>query len=54
MGAMSVMAGQQSLVVAGGVESMSRPANLTVDGFTANNAHLYAQYPLVPQGISRI
>lgn len=50
--AMSVMSGQQNLVVAGGVESMSRPANLSVDGFTANNAHLYAQYPLVPQGIS--
>ncbi|MBI5946654.1 MAG: acetyl-CoA C-acetyltransferase [Chloroflexi bacterium] len=50
--AMSVMSGQQSLVVAGGVESMSRTAPLSVDGFTANNAHLYAQYPLVPQGIS--
>ncbi|MBI2764654.1 MAG: acetyl-CoA C-acetyltransferase [Chloroflexi bacterium] len=50
--AMSVMSGQQGLVVAGGVESMSRPASLHVDGFTANNAHLYAQYPLVPQGIS--
>ena len=50
--AMSVMSGQQALVVAGGVESMSRPASLHVDGFTANNAHLYAQYPLVPQGIS--
>src|SRR5487761_2036768 len=51
-GAMSVMAEQQDLVVAGGVESMSRPAPLSADGFTANNAHLYAQYPLVPQGIS--
>ena len=50
--AMSVMSGQQSLVVAGGVESMSRPAPLGADGFTANNGHLYAQYPLVPQGIS--
>ena len=50
--AMSIMAGQQELVVGGGVESMSRPATLSVDGFTANNAHLYAQYPLVPQGIS--
>jgi acetyl-CoA C-acetyltransferase len=49
---MSIMAGQQELVVGGGVESMSRPAPLSVDGFTANNAHLYAQYPLVPQGIS--
>ena len=50
--AMGILAGHQELVVAGGVESMSRPASLTVDGFTANNAHLYAQYPLVPQGIS--
>lgn len=50
--AMSVLAGHQDLVVGGGVESMSRPAALHVDGFTANNPHLYAQYPLVPQGIS--
>jgi acetyl-CoA C-acetyltransferase len=41
-----------TLLVAGGVESMSRPAPMSVDGFTANNAHLYAQYPLIPQGIS--
>ena len=52
VGAMSVMSGQQQLVVTGGIESMSRTAPMTVDGFTANNAHLYAQYPLVPQGIS--
>ncbi|MCZ2111952.1 MAG: acetyl-CoA C-acetyltransferase [Dehalococcoidia bacterium] len=50
--AMSVMSGQQELVVAGGIEMMSRTAPLSVDGFTANNAHLYEQYPLVPQGIS--
>ena len=31
---------------------MSRPAPLHVDGFTANNAHLYDQYALVPQGLS--
>ena len=52
MAAMSIMAGQYDLLVAGGVESMSRPAPQSVDGFTANNAHLYAQYPLIPQGIS--
>jgi acetyl-CoA C-acetyltransferase len=52
MAAMGVMSGQNDLLVAGGVESMSRPASLSVDGFTANNAHLYEQYPLVPQGIS--
>ena len=50
--AMGIMAGQQDLVVGGGVESMSRPASLSADGFTANNAHLFEQYPLIPQGIS--
>ena len=51
-GAMGVRAGFQNLVVAGGVESMSRPAPLHVDGFTANNNHLRDQYDMVPQGIS--
>lgn len=50
--AMGILAGFQHVVVAGGVESMSRTAPLHVDGFTANNAHLRAQYDLVPQGIS--
>lgn len=50
--AMGVRAGFQDLVVAGGVESMSRPAPMHVDGFTANNKHLRDQYDLVPQGIS--
>jgi acetyl-CoA C-acetyltransferase len=50
--AMGVRAGFQSMVVAGGIESMSRPAPLHVDGFTANNAHLRKQYDMVPQGIS--
>ncbi|MFP6639597.1 MAG: acetyl-CoA C-acetyltransferase [Myxococcota bacterium] len=50
--AMGLRAGFQQLVVAGGVESMSRPAPLHVDGFTANNAHLRAQFDMVPQGIS--
>jgi len=50
--AMGVMSGQQDFVVAGGVESMSRPAPAHVDGFTANNKHLFEQYPMVPQGIS--
>jgi acetyl-CoA C-acetyltransferase len=50
--AMGVRAGFQQLVVAGGVESMSRPAPMHVDGFTANNNHLREQYDLVPQGIS--
>ncbi len=50
--AMGVRAGFQNLVVAGGVESMSRPAPMHVDGFSANNAHLNDQYAMVPQGIS--
>lgn len=50
--AMGVRAGFQNLVVAGGVESMSRPAPAHVDGFTANNEHLREQFDMVPQGIS--
>lgn len=50
--AMGLRSGFQDVVVAGGVESMSRAAPLHVDGFTANNAHLRAQYDMVPQGIS--
>jgi acetyl-CoA C-acetyltransferase len=50
--AMGVRAGFQDLVVSGGVESMSRPAPMHVDGFTANNNHLRDQYDMVPQGIS--
>ena len=51
-GAMGVRAGFQDLVVTGGVESMSRPAPMHIDGFTANNKHLRDRYDLVPQGIS--
>jgi acetyl-CoA C-acetyltransferase len=50
--AMGILAGHQDLVVGGGVESMSRPAPLHVDGFSANNDHLFQQYPMVPQGLS--
>ena len=50
--AAGVLAGFQDLVVSGGVESMSRPAPMHVDGFTANNEHLYDRYAMVPQGIS--
>jgi acetyl-CoA C-acetyltransferase len=50
--AMGVLSGHQDFVVAGGVESMSRPAPMSVDGFTANNTHLAEQYPMVAQGIS--
>jgi acetyl-CoA C-acetyltransferase len=47
-----VLSGFQDIVVAGGIESMSRPSPMHVDGFTANNTHLFAQYPMVAQGIS--
>lgn len=50
--AMGIRSGFQDVVVAGGVESMSRPSPMHVDGFTANNAHLRDQYAMVPQGIS--
>ena len=50
--AMGIRSGFQNLVVAGGVESMSRPAPMHVDGFTANNNHLRDQFDMVPQGIS--
>jgi acetyl-CoA C-acetyltransferase len=50
--AMGVLSGHQDFVVAGGVESMSRPAPMSVDGFTANNTHLFEMYPMVAQGIS--
>jgi acetyl-CoA C-acetyltransferase len=50
--AMGVLSGHQDFLVAGGVESMSRPAPAHVDGFTANNKHLFEMYPMVPQGIS--
>ena len=50
--AMGVLAGHQDLVVGGGIESMSRPVSLHVDGFTANNKHLFEMYPMVAQGIS--
>lgn len=50
--AMGLRSGFQDLVVAGGVESMSRTAPTHTDGFTANNSHLRQQYDMVPQGIS--
>jgi acetyl-CoA C-acetyltransferase len=51
--AMGVMAGQQDLVVGGGVESMSRlPMGSDGSGIDGHNPHLVEQHPLVPQGIS--
>ena len=50
--AMGILSGFQDVVVGGGVESMSRPAPLHVDGFTANNHHLRDRYNMVAQGIS--
>jgi acetyl-CoA C-acetyltransferase len=50
---MGVMAGQQDLVIGGGVESMSRvPMGTDPGGLDGNNPHLVEQHPTVPQGIS--
>jgi acetyl-CoA C-acetyltransferase len=50
---MGIQAGHQDLVVAGGVESMSRwPVDDAPPDFTSGNAALREAYPLVPQGIS--
>ncbi|MEM8962431.1 MAG: acetyl-CoA C-acetyltransferase [Acidobacteriota bacterium] len=51
--AMGVMSGQQDLVVAGGVESMSRvPMMSDGAGLDGNNLHLREKVRQVPQGIS--
>jgi len=51
--AMAVQSGHQDVVVAGGVESMSRwPAPSGPPDFTVGNAALRAMYPLVPHGVS--
>jgi acetyl-CoA C-acetyltransferase len=51
--AMGVMAGQQDLVIGGGVESMSRlPMGTDGAGLSGHNPHLDDQHPMVPQGIS--
>ena len=51
--AMGVMSGQQELVVAGGVESMSRvPMGSDGGGIDGNNMHLRSKLTQVPQGIS--
>ena len=52
-GAMGVASGMQELVVAGGVESMSRnPMGADKAGLDGHNPNLRRQHPLVPQGIS--
>jgi acetyl-CoA C-acetyltransferase len=51
--AMGIMSGQQDLVVAGGVESMSRvPMGSDGGGMDGNNMHLRGKIAQVPQGIS--
>ena len=51
--AMGVMAGMQKLVLAGGVESMSRvPMGSDGGGLDGNNLHLRRKHFQVPQGIS--
>ncbi|MDH5751295.1 MAG: acetyl-CoA C-acetyltransferase [Deltaproteobacteria bacterium] len=50
---MGVLSGQQHLVVAGGVESMSAlPIGSDEGGLDGNNPDLRQLYPMVPQGIS--
>ena len=39
-------------MIGAGVEAMSRPARNGTDGFHANNEHLLATNPQVPQGLS--
>ena len=52
-GAMGVLSGQQDLVVAGGVESMSRvPMGSDVEWLDADNLALRKKLQMVPQGIS--
>ena len=52
-GAMGVMSGVQELVIAGGVESMSRcPLGSDGGGIDGNNLRLRQHTPQVPQGIS--
>lgn len=51
--AMGIQAGHQDLVVAGGIESMSRwPVDNRPPDFTVGNTALREKFPLVPQGIS--
>jgi acetyl-CoA C-acetyltransferase len=51
--AMGVMAGQQDLVIGGGVESMSKHGmGADKSGIDGHNPHLRELHPLVPQGIS--
>ena len=50
--AMGVISGHQEAVIGGGVEFMSRYAPIHAAGFHANNEHLAAIHPQVPQGIS--
>jgi acetyl-CoA C-acetyltransferase len=51
--AMGIMAGQQDLVIGGGVESMSRqPMGSDKAGIDGHNRHLRELHSLVPQGIS--
>jgi len=52
-GAMGVKSGEQQLVIAGGVESMSRvPMGADRGGIDGHNRRLRELHPLVPQGIS--
>jgi len=51
-GAQAILSGYQEVVIAGGVESMSRYSDTLAIGLESNNRHLFSQYPLVHQGVS--
>jgi acetyl-CoA C-acetyltransferase len=50
--AMGVASGHQQLAIGCGIESMSHAAPNGTDGSHANNQHLLALHPQVPQGLS--
>jgi acetyl-CoA C-acetyltransferase len=52
MAAAYIMSGQQELIIAGGIESMSRVAMGADGGAMMMNPQLIAQHQFVPQGIS--
>jgi acetyl-CoA C-acetyltransferase len=50
--AQAVVSGHEDVVIAGGVESMSRYAPTQAEGMHANNWHLFELHPMVHQGIA--
>src|SRR4051812_7344812 len=50
--AQAIASGHEEVVLAGGVESMSRYAPTHAEGMHANNWHLFELHPMVHQGIA--